>query len=320
MNKDTYYPIEIKICSKNGWFTPQEARSYYGRYARNGITIHHWALNGAQNHDNIVNYFMGQAAAGNKSVNYVVSDRKMTLMVSPDNVNWAQQSGNATEIGFEHQSDLGAEGYKKSGWLVDQLEERYGKSLVLHPHKFWYATACPAGIDVGRIRAEADKWKSGAYTPAPVPAPTPKPTPPVPPPPSPTVVLTYSKLPAPVKYIINKDTDLWNFNTATWAGFVSVKKFKKGEEFIVYGIADNHNVHAKYGMTQYSFGDADVTGKPKSTNGVNMNDLDLAPTPQPIPDPPPSSPGAPAPPPTLEERVSAIEKLLNVIKKILGIT
>lgn len=136
MNQDNYYPIEIKLASKNAWFTPAESNAYYSaRYAREGVTIHWWGDgSGASNHDNIVNYFLGQASAGNKSVNYVVSDNKITLMVSPDNVAWCSQGGNPTTISIEHQPTLGNEGYKKSGWLVWQLEGRYGHRLNIYPH------------------------------------------------------------------------------------------------------------------------------------------------------------------------------------------
>lgn len=175
---DDFYPIEIKIASKNGWFTPDEARAYYGRYARTGITVHWWGDGtGASNHDNIVNYMNNQAALGNKSVNYVLSDNKITLCVSPDNVAWASQSGNATEISVETQPTLGAEGYKKWGWLKWQLEQRYGRTLELHPHSFWYPTACPGTISLDRIQQEYLKWKNGGYNPQPAPAPAPAPVP-----------------------------------------------------------------------------------------------------------------------------------------------
>jgi hypothetical protein len=39
---DNSYPVEIKLASKNGWHTPAEARAYYGRYDRSGITVHWW--------------------------------------------------------------------------------------------------------------------------------------------------------------------------------------------------------------------------------------------------------------------------------------
>lgn len=310
---DSYYPIQIRLASKNSWFTPQESNNYYStRYAREGITVHWWGDGtGADNHDNIVNYFLGQGEAGNKSVNYVLSDNKITLMVSPDNVAWCSQSGNPTTISIEFQPTLGAEGYKKGGWLIDQLEQRYSRTLNLYPHSKWFQTSCPGTLDINRLRAEANKWRSGGYNPAPAPADTPKPTPEVKVPPAPTVGITYSVLPAPITYKVNKDTDLWNFNTATWAGFKSIKKLAKGEDYTVYAIADNHSVKAQYGVTKYSF-DKQVT------NGVNMKDLDLVKPEQPVPVPP-TPPTPPVPPkPTKDEeqdaRLTALEKAVAALK------
>jgi hypothetical protein len=185
---DTYYPLEVKICSKNGWSTPQEVPGIWGvPYARTGVTIHWWGDGtGADNHDNIVNYFLGQANAGIKSVN---------------------------------------------------------------------------------------------------PNPAPDPTP------APTVVITNSVLPKPVMYRFNKNANLWNYNSATWGGFTAVKSFNQGDLFTVYAIADNHNVNAKYGVTEYSY-------TKNITNGVNMVDLDLVTEPtQPIPTPPVEQNPTPTPDP-----------------------
>lgn len=317
MNQDNYYPIEFKLASKNAWFTPQESNAYYAaRYAREGVTVHWWGDGtGASNHDNIVNYFLGQGNAGAKSVNYVVSDNKITLMVSPDNVAWCSGPGNPTTISIEHQPTLGAEGYKKSGWLVWQLEGRYGRRLNIYPHNKWQQTSCPGSIDLGRIRAEADKWATGGYLPAPPPAPAPPPPPPTPP--APTIGISYSKLPTPVNYTLNKDTNLWNFNSSTWGGVKAVKAYKKGEQIAVYGIADNHNLKAKYVMTAYSFGQADVSGSPKATNGFNMVDLDLVTVPtQPIPTPPPVQVDPPKPPVTTVDKNVVIAFLEGLVKTI----
>lgn len=321
MSQDNYYPIEIKIASKNGWSTPQEASSIWRTpYARNGVTSHWWGDGtGASNHDNIVNYFLGQANAGVKSTNYVVSDNKITLMVSPDNIAWCSNGGNPTTISIEHQPTLNAEGYKKSGWLLWQLEGRYGKRLALYRHSDWVGTACPGSIDNNRIRAEADKWASGGYIPAPAP-PAPKPVPPAPPAPAPSLQVSYSKLPTPVNYTINKDTNLWNFASTTWGGVKAVKAFKKGDQYIVYGIADNHNLKAKYAMTSYSFAQADTTGAPKATNGVNMVDLDLvvAPT-QPIPTPPPVQVDPPVvPEPDRNAIIAFLTMIRDLITEFLG--
>jgi hypothetical protein len=156
------YPIEVKRPPASVYFTPAQSNAYYAtRYSREGITIHWWGDGtGASNHDNIVNFFLRRTDG---SVNYVLSDNKITEMVAPDNVAWTSQAGNPTTISIEHQPTLGAEGYKKSGWLVCELEKKYGRTLTLYPHKHWTATACPGTIDLNRIRQEANKWKSGTY-------------------------------------------------------------------------------------------------------------------------------------------------------------
>ena len=285
---DTSYGIEIKPASKTVYYTPAEAQAYYGRYSREGITIHWWGDgSGAANHDNIVNFFLRRTDG---SVNYVLSDNKITLMVSPDNVAWTSQSGNATTISIEHQPTLGAEGYKKSGWLVDQLEQRYGRRLNLYPHNHWYATACPGSIDINRIRAEADKWRAGAYNP----------TPPVVPPP---VVITPPVVPTgfvnlAVTDIVNKqvrlirDANLWDLHFAKYADAKAIKLLPAGT-IIEASATAKHPLGSVYYLTEYSF----TKG---IGNGINIKDcedvnIEKPTTPQPpviiaVPTVPPAAP------------------------------
>jgi N-acetylmuramoyl-L-alanine amidase CwlA len=161
------YPIETRLASKNGWDTPDEARRRYGKYSRGGITCHWWNTpDKAGTHDETVEYILGQASAGNMSVNYVVSDKKITLLVAPDNVAWHATAGNPTTIGIEFDPRLGAEGYKRGGWLIAQLEKRYGKTLKLYRHSDWDETECPGTINIAKLSQEADKAKraTGAKT------------------------------------------------------------------------------------------------------------------------------------------------------------
>lgn len=268
---DQSYQIEVKLASKNGYHTPAEARAYYGRYDRSGITVHHWGDGtGASNHDNIVNYMNKGAAAGQKSVNYVLSDNKITLCVPPDSVAWCSQAGNPTTVSVETQPTLGAEGYKKWGWLVDQLEQRYGRSLQLFPHKYWAATACPGTIDLNRIRAEANKWKSGGYDPKPTPTPVPTPAPaPTPKPPA-TVKLEVKDV-ANKKVKLIRDANLWNLQFAKYADAKSVDTLKMNETnskggFEVSAVV-THPTGSKYYLSEYSFAKG-------ITNGINAKDTD----------------------------------------------
>lgn len=139
------YPVEVKISSKNGWQYPNEAKAYYGRYSRDGVTVHWWnspdKINDSD-HDNIVNMKLNQSAQGVGSVNYVCSNNKITLMVEPENVAWCSQAGNPTTVSIEFSPHLNAEGYKKAGWLISQMEKRFGKAMKLYRHSDWFQTAC----------------------------------------------------------------------------------------------------------------------------------------------------------------------------------
>ena len=316
---DNSYNLEIRLASKNGWHTPAEARAYYGRYSREGLTVHWWGDGtGASNHDNIVNFILNGAEQGTRSVNYVLSDNKITMLVNPDNVAWCSQAGNPTTVSVEFQPTLGDEGYKKAGWLIDQLEQRFGHGLTLYPHNHWFATQCPGTLNIDRMRAEANKWKSGAYDaspppPAPVPTPVPTPTPPA-------EKITWTQWKEGVrKYVFNKDANLWNFNSDTWA-MQAVKQFKKGEIFEVFGQATNKKLNATYYLTQYSF-------SKKITNGVNPADLDVYvppvtvppnPPPNPIPVPPTETPLPPVKPDFGEENNTLLKQILALLQGLVS--
>ncbi len=133
---DNSYALEMKPASAAGYFTPAQARAYYGKYARDGVTYHWWNSpdrigNSVGDHDSIVGYLNGRAAAGQApTVNYVASSNKLTFCVNPDNVTWTSSSGNPTTIGVECSPHFNDELYKKLGWLHDQarrtLRQAYG--------------------------------------------------------------------------------------------------------------------------------------------------------------------------------------------------
>lgn len=301
---DNSYSIEIKPASKNGWFTPTEARSYYGRYDRSGLTVHWWGDGtGASNHDNIVNYMLNGASQGVKSVNYVLSDNKITLLVNPDDVAWASQSGNATTVSVEFQPTLGAEGYKKGGWLIDQLEQRYSRSLQLLPHSYWFQTACPGSINIGALRAEADKWKSGAYDTPPAPTYPPAPTP-VPPA---TVTLQITDIPNKHVKLV-RDANLWDLHFTKWADAKAVKTLAPGTDVEVSAIA-KHPLGGEYYLSEYSFSKG-------IGNGINVKDCEDVVVPPPVePTPPPPVP-VPVPIPVEPDR-NAILAFLTMLRDLI---
>lgn len=167
------YDIEVKLAPRKAYFDSAQSNSYYAtKYARNGITWHWWGGGEQEDkHDSIVNYFLAQGEAQIKSVNYVVSDAKITMMVDPDYVAWCSGPGNPTTISVECEPGLSDEGYKRAAWLAKTLENRYGKTLKFYRHKDWMVTACPGTIDVERIRREADGAIPGEIKPVPTPAP-----------------------------------------------------------------------------------------------------------------------------------------------------
>jgi len=290
---DNYYQIEVKLTSKNGWFTPDEARRHYGKYDRSGITVHWWGDgSGADNHDNTVNYLNRQGLRGlAPTTNYVLSDNKITLCVDPENVAWTSSNGNATTIGIEAQPTLLAEGYKKFGWLVVMLEKRIGRSLQLYPHNFWTPTQCPGTLSLDIIKQEADKWRRGVYTPV-----TP---PPVVTPPVTSAELYWTPLPGgPAEYICNKQpTNMWNFNQTSWGGFTKpVKQFNRGDKVTIFGQVFNSTLKANYLLTEFSYGK-------KIPNGFNIVDMSLPIQPTPIPVP------IPAPAPVVAEWIKNLRDI-----------
>lgn len=157
------YTVESRPASKNGYYTPQESNATYKtRYARGGCTIHWWNTpDKAGTHDQTVEYILGTARAGTMSANYVVSNGRITQLVDADMVTFGSLSGNPTTINIECDPRLNDEGYRTVGWLIAELEKRYGRTLTLYPHKHWTATACPGTLDLARMRGAADTFKQG---------------------------------------------------------------------------------------------------------------------------------------------------------------
>ncbi len=170
-------------------------------------------------------------------------------------------------------------------------DKKIGGFLNITYHRLYSATACPGQI-AGQTKTIIDminnpaKWNAKLW---------PKPKPPVvkpkPPAPKPTtkVVKKYVRYGMPLSKVFNKNASLWNFNKTGWS-FKAVKSFKKGEEFIAVGDA-RHSNGGIYLMTSYSFGQADKTGSPTFTHGVNIADLIARPLPpKTVPPPVPPKP------------------------------
>lgn len=277
------YNIEMRLASKTGFFTPAEAKRYYGRYSRDGVCVHWWddpRKVKDSDHNNIVNYILGKALRGTGSVNYVLSNTKITMLVNPDNVAWASQSGNPTTVSVEFSPHLNADGYKKAGWLINELfnskNGRYKKPVRLWKHSYFFNTTCPGTLDLNKMSAEAKKWASGGYNPKP---PAPKPTP-VPPASPKNNGFTLWKDPA--AYIPNKPTiNLYDLtNVSKWSDNITViKTFKKSDIIDIAGHFHNVGLNRDYYITRYSFDN-------KRATGFNPVDLDIYVPPRLTPNPP----------------------------------
>lgn len=258
---DNSYEVEIKWASKAGWFTPAEARAYYGKYDRSGVTYHWWnnpsAIGGsAADHDSIVDYLNGRAAAGQApTVNYVLSDPKLTLCIAPENVAWTSSAGNPTTIGVECSPHFTESQYKKQGWLHDQLEQRFGRTLAIYVHFEWQpGTECSPLIKQ-KIRDYANWWRAQREAP---------PVPPVPAPVTPpTVTLQISDI-QNKKVKLVRDANLWDLGFTTWATAKSVKTLPVGTVVEVSALA-KHPLGGEYYLSEYSYSRG-------VGNGINVKD------------------------------------------------
>lgn len=319
---DNSYAIEVKLSSPNGYFTPSQARNYYGKYDRAGVTYHWWNTPQAiadSDHDNIVNMMNRNASNGAApTVNYVVSNDKLTLLVSPDNVAWTSSNGNATTIGVECSPHFSDNLYKKLGWLHDQLEQRYNRTLALYRHSDWMVTGC-SPIDLDAIRRWADQWKREREAPVPAPAPAPVPT---------TINVTVEDIPNKKVRTI-RPANLWDLGFRTYAEAKVVQSYPAGRVIEDVSAIATHPTGSKYYVTEYSFSKG-------IKNGINVKDVEdysdpisvpLTPTPipapQPTPEPVPTPPTSTVPVPITKDeeqdkRLSAIEATLKAISDFLS--
>jgi len=302
------YPIEIRLAPKQGFHTPAEAKKHYGRYSRDGVTIHWWNLPSLvtdADHDNITNYILGKAQRGIGSVGYVVSNKKITLVVNAKNVSWASQKGNPTTVAIECSPHLNAEGYKKLGWLINELfnptNGLFRKKPGYWKHSDWYETACPGTISMTKIKASVKRWEDGKWEePKPVPPPKPVPT---------TPINTFTLWKDGGEYVFNKDTWLYDLTAVrNWDTVKKIKSFKKGDRVIIAGGVHNKYIDRTYYITRYSFDS-------KKATGFHPNDLDVYVAPRPIPKPP-VVPVEPTEPDPIDENSDKLNKILEIVQWI----
>ena len=134
--------------------------------------------------------------------------------------------------------------------------------------------------------------------------------------------ITYEEI-YPRKVILNKTTNLWNFNFSKWSDAKAIKEFPAGSIIDVVARATNQ-LGARYYMTAYSYAN-------KITNGFNIADADTylepeTPTPPvepvespvtPVTPPPVDTPPTPSPVFDVEKRLTTLERLVELITSFL---
>lgn len=134
--------------------------------------------------------------------------------------------------------------------------------------------------------------------------------------------ITYKKI-TPKRIELKEPAYLWNFSFKSWAEYNKnpakwrVKAYPKGHDIDVVAEATNE-AGERYYLTAYSYNE----GKIRATNGFNVNDtkkhVPPKPTPEvPVPEKPidtdPTTPGDG----DFEQRLSALEKIVNLITTFL---
>lgn len=165
-----------------------------GGYARtkiDRIVIHH---NATTNNQAAINTWV-KALGGNTSAHYQIANNQIIGIVGEETCAWhaGTQAMNQRSIGIENLNstmapkwEIGSATFENLARLVADICKRYGfKPDATHviPHSQNYATVCPGGIDMNKLRKRAmEIYNGGKITSEPMPPkkdankPTPTPT------------------------------------------------------------------------------------------------------------------------------------------------
>jgi hypothetical protein len=169
-------------------------------------------------------------------------------------------------------------------WLL-RREGNAGREV--RPHSNFRPTQCPGPEGTTQASALHNRDVTVAGT---------QPSEPTPPPPTPGITYHLHATPRLMRCKL-QPTVLRDFSASTWNAMPTVQTFNQGDTLTIVGEA-RHPVGSVYYMTGWSFGDADTTGVPRATNGINRVDLEVVAAPEPTPEPEPTPPPEPEPEPT----------------------
>lgn len=283
------YNFEEQYSSPN--YTPASETQSVWHTNRNvqHIDIHHWG-DPATNPtiEGVIATFLNPNSG--RSANFIATGtgRTVACMVSPEDNSWATVQDNPYSISIECDPRCRDEDYDVVAELIADIRHDYGDNLELHPHREFFPTACPGNWDLARLDAlSRTKVSNGQFGQTSNVLPPPVLTPevvaaavPVEKQPQKAVDNPYTRFSSPMNLIANKQpTDVYDVSKATNDEMSAniVKKLNKGDDFIAVG-KYKHPAGGVYFMTAYSFGNADTTGTPDHSYGINTVDLSPAPT------------------------------------------
>lgn len=266
------------------------------------ITVHHTAAN------NDTLRHLWQNPARNGSSHFFVSDNKIEQYVDTNDTAWTNSNwdSNNESITIETNGDWRNGYYNQKTLdnlqrLIVELRKHYPQvGLTFHTDVADKSrpTVCPADLkNKGYAKKVWDNATAILNPPKPEPA---KPTP---------SKITYKPI-TPKRVILNKASNLWNFNFTDWSKAQAVASYQKGHTVDVVAEATNQ-LGGKYYMTAYSYNNGNV----RATNGFNVKDADdfKEPTPPPVTPPPVIEPvKPPTTPPPITTPTTPIDTNPNV--------
>lgn len=90
-----------------------------------------------------------------RSANFVATGdgRRVACLVAPGDNSWATVQDNPFSISIECDPRCRPEDYDVVAELIADIRSAYGQGLTLHPHREFYATACPGNWDLAKLDA-----------------------------------------------------------------------------------------------------------------------------------------------------------------------
>jgi N-acetylmuramoyl-L-alanine amidase len=159
------YVLQEQYTSKNQVPGPSADSVWHlGPRVVKSITIHHWGDLGQQ--FPVVRDFLCTNNTPT-SAHYVAEDGLVACIVSPDDCAFhaGNAEGNTFSVGIECRPEATDGDYQTVAELIANLRGIYG-DIPLHPHNYWFSTACPGVWDLARLDALARSITPVAPAPA----------------------------------------------------------------------------------------------------------------------------------------------------------